>query len=699
MNIKFKSFSMLLAMAAALSMTACKEENLAGGQVNPEVDGKYVYVTAALALPTAAGTRSQTDEEGDTNSNAKPDYEYGYDYENDVRSMLLVIADKQDNYITHTVVKGITQAPTTNNKFDFIVNGEIKHDALDEAYKTVLADDKTVNVYVYCNFTARLLNLFNDPEQYEETYDNWLNWSGSVEEAASPAGQKPSISNTIWANRSFLMTNAEKFPVLFPDTIEDWSDYADKSNPYQMNPDGTQGDVKDLEPIHVERAAARIDFRDGSAGDNTYPLEINLDDDAEGETKNLFSVHLTRMSLVNMSKNFHYLRRVSANGLAEGAVIGGIEKKDNYVVDTDADAKLKVEGINPGNAADYFNFPLYSKEAVDGKFAYNMSAWYVDDIDTVLEGSEDTWGGANTYHIWRYVTENTIPSIDQQKTVQSVGVIFKGAIIAGKDVTAGYNGTEPGDEDYEPYVSTEVQDALAAAAKQDANYDYPILYSYDNMLWAGVSGLVKGAILEGEGSPLYFAVEKTLSNWYLVYTEPKEEGEEIKGEFKYSETKPEAKEGEKVQSLTIAIFNAIENGTDDESKKFENCTIGAYKVDGDEDAEARFMAIAPTNGITVYKATDEKDGWGMGYYCYYFYWNRHNDNLKSGEMGIMEFATVRNNVYKLAVTKIGQLGHPRVPGFDPDPVDPEDPDEEPVNYIQVKVEVLPWVVRENNIEF
>ena len=68
-------------------------------------------------------------------------------------------------------------------------------------------------------------------------------------------------------------------------------------------------------------------------------------------------------------------------------------------------------------------------------------------------------------------------------------------------------------------------------------------------------------------------------------------------------------------------------------------------------------------------------------------------------MGPMEFATVRNNVYKLAVTKLRRLGHPGDPKDDPDPNVPDDPDEEDVVYMDVKVEVLPWVVRVNNIEF
>ena len=111
-----------------------------------------------------------------------------------------------------------------------------------------------------------------------------------------------------------------------------------------------------------------------------------------------------------------------------------------------------------------------------------------------------------------------------------------------------------------------------------------------------------------------------------------------------------------------------------------------------------FKAAATKNGITLYQSSeDEQDGWG--YYCYYFYWNRHNTNENPSVIGPMEFAVVRNNVYKLAVTGISRLGHPRLSENDPDPVDPEDPDEKGEVYISVDVEVLPWVVRVNDIEF
>ncbi|MGM9758325.1 MAG: Mfa1 family fimbria major subunit [Candidatus Cryptobacteroides sp.] len=113
-------------------------------------------------------------------------------------------------------------------------------------------------------------------------------------------------------------------------------------------------------------------------------------------------------------------------------------------------------------------------------------------------------------------------------------------------------------------------------------------------------------------------------------------------------------------------------------------------------------AAAAAAGFTGYSPKDGK------YYVYYYYWNRHNDNLDPYNMGVMEFAVVRNNVYKLAVNDINRFGHPTPPDPsnpdpdpepDPDPVDPDDPDESVNYYFNVTVKVLPWTVRINNIEF
>ena len=113
-------------------------------------------------------------------------------------------------------------------------------------------------------------------------------------------------------------------------------------------------------------------------------------------------------------------------------------------------------------------------------------------------------------------------------------------------------------------------------------------------------------------------------------------------------------------------------------------------------------ADAAAAGFTGYSPKGGK------YYNYYYYWNRHNDNLDNDVMGIMEFAVVRNNVYKLAVNAINRFGHPTPPDPsnpdpnpepDPDPVVPDGPDESVNYYFNVTVKVLPWTVRINNIIF
>ena len=133
-----------------------------------------------------------------------------------------------------------------------------------------------------------------------------------------------------------------------------------------------------------------------------------------------------------------------------------------------------------------------------------------------------------------------------------------------------------------------------------------------------------------------------------------------------------------------AVQTAATPGTD-------AALTGAYEA---VKADPTDLAACATAGFTVY--TPDASG---NYPVYYYYWNRHNDNDDNFKMGPMEFAVVRNNVYKLAVTKINNFGHPEDPEGDPDPIKPENEDEQVRHYFQVSVKVLPWTVRVNNIEF
>ena len=84
-------------------------------------------------------------------------------------------------------------------------------------------------------------------------------------------------------------------------------------------------------------------------------------------------------------------------------------------------------------------------------------------------------------------------------------------------------------------------------------------------------------------------------------------------------------------------------------------------------------------GVKLYK----------GSVCYYTYYIRHYDNDKSQEMGIMEFAIVRNNDYQVTINKIVSLGEdsPKVSGEDI---------EATMSYFQATLYVRRWVVRAQN---
>lgn len=145
---------------------------------------------------------------------------------------------------------------------------------------------------------------------------------------------------------------------------------------------------------------------------------------------------------------------------------------------------------------------------------------------------------------------------------------------------------------------------------------------------------------------------------------------------------------------TVYVYNDIMYGTWEDVGKAATTDNPTLKVAYDQVGSTEDKTNAVAAGFTVF----EPNASGT-YEVLYYYWNRHNDNNQDGVMGPMEFAVVRNNVYKLSVTGVHKFGHPTDEGNDPDPEDPDDPDESSNVYFSVTARVLPWVVRINNIEF
>lgn len=107
-----------------------------------------------------------------------------------------------------------------------------------------------------------------------------------------------------------------------------------------------------------------------------------------------------------------------------------------------------------------------------------------------------------------------------------------------------------------------------------------------------------------------------------------------------------------------------------------------------DSATALEAAVAATSGSAVTKFQARKfEKTDAGYRCYYKYWIRHLDNNKPTEMGVMEFGVVRNNLYRMLISGVYDLG-------DGTPTIVPDTPDEGETYLQVVLNVKPWIIRE-----
>lgn len=618
----------------------CSNDTLTGDDSDGELNGSKdaVYMNVSVQLPAGGGiARSETNTPDNGDYGTSTDgTEEGKDYENNVGEVLLVLATTDDKFIAHSIVEETNNAIKVLTESSFNTTKKISKSILGDYYSKDNVDpngnlkNDEIHVYVFCNPTQDLKTVITAATQGST---DWVNAIAKV-------------SEEIWKKESFLMSNAVIAKKKLPKRLDYWNDYTSESKAFDLsgnNGNGTDKEVNNAGAIKVERSVARFDFKDASeVGDNTYNVVKRND-------QTIMQIQLQKMALVNMSKEFYYLRRVSENGEKEGWNICGVETAENYVVDTDYDYK-KVTDVDVNTYEEHFMYPLGN--VTDGVWKIDVAArgqWDTYDIADVLKGTEDNYN-KKEYKIWRYVTENTIPGATRQKQGLSTGIVFKGKMVV------------PEGADQESSLVQALKDVTGDPMKDK------ILYMYLTNIYVTWKEVRAAALESGASREFYKAVFGTPTNAEDICVE--EDGDVKKA----------------------AVYS-----NDHESPDYLWCQWHENNINNNAYWDS-FRKAAVESLFTIYQSSNE-EGSDPGYYCYYFYWNRHNDNGKLGQMGPMEFAVVRNNVYKLAVTGINKLGHPRISDNDPDPVDPDDPDESGDVYLTLSVEVLPWTVRINNIEF
>lgn len=634
-----KSLNLLLAGALTLGLWSCSSDEPAP---NKGIDTKGdVFATLTLDLPQGRSETDTPDDNGDYPAHSTNGNEVGKDYENNVDAIYVVLAESTDEVNFTYITKSYSSSVMDQSKGKATFTIQFKSSEL-ETFAGSIAEGATKPVYVftYCNPVPEL-KAYLDGLNAAST-DNFVNKTYQLLDGATLPFAQP---------RQFLMTNA----LLATSNIPAF-DVLIKNN-------NTVATAFNLGTVKVERVASRFDFQEkpaeGNVPKNGYPVK----DNASGLT--VAYVQFDGMSLINEAKEFYYLPRV-ADALDNGGWStdvelcgyelgdlkdsqGNVVTKSNYVISPYFTEKLAYAG---GSA--------YS--TISDKYFYNLGLTpneYTYSWVTNTEDNDDWIGAAGTsYKIWRYATENTLPVNAQVRGI-TTGVIFRSEI--------------------KPYTPTETELA-------EVQGTHPAV-TFGKALESGETIYAYTQTEEGKDLQVTTMLGTAKDVYAYAYTHLQSD---IRTKFVKA-----VREGAFTVTINgtavteeTALFPEIKTGTEFETMQALLDAVVVTMPDANSVNDGGQYVPASNYNFVAYKP--DEDG---HYYNYYYYYNKHNDNNDINEMGVMEFATVRNNIYKLKISKVAGFGQPG----DVKP-NPNTDDENPEVYFQVSALVLDWVVRVNDIE-
>lgn len=354
--------------------------------------------------------------------------------------------------------------------------------------------------------------------------------------------------------------------------------------------------------VDVERVVARVDYKTK----NSYTIE-NENTNVSG------TITINGAYIVNrLDAGSYFLKRVTEGDDINGEIeYLGNETADGNGVATNYVLDPWTKNKNTNNA------DLNQNPFTVGGTKVNASKLYADDT-YFPNGSEDPedWAGwckegdevtdpDDENETWRrigYCMENTTAS-DATMKQYNTGIVFK-----AKFEPTGVNDYKPGNT----------------------------FFTYDGKFYTSLTKMM-GEINSEEN--------------FASHVTEQIENKDIDGIHTFAQTLKDDPVGYKTYLL---------NQTGDKVYDWTEYLLNVLGVDErDEDKGPQINQIIVSDKKTRAILYGKSGGRIRTYYkgqCYYIWWLRHSDNDDDTTNGIMEYAVVRNNIYKLNVTDVSSLG-------------------------------------------
>lgn len=361
--------------------------------------------------------------------------------------------------------------------------------------------------------------------------------------------------------------------------------------------------------VNVERMAARLDYK--TTG--TYTC---TDPDYESNNQKA-TVEITGAALVNnLTAGSYLLKRVADDVKGTNLSYLGDETPDagvqtNYVLDPWTAAKTSTNN----------NFTIGGEANKTAKYLYGE--WFGNiSQDPILQdpnywaayvqpGTEVTVG-TETWQRIGYTLENTTAA-DAAGKRYSTGVVFKAKFHPAK-VTSYTNSTYTDGATFFAYGKTlyaSMEDMMIGFYGHKFNNGFSGIQNCKT--WDDVKSFIESTLLGNDPSGY---------RDYLLKQVNDHQGESL------TQTELTSLEWSNYM-LNECGYSKDENG----------------KVVLDQNSKVTRIALQPYGTRTYEDAT-----------CYYTWWVRHSNDNNDDAKGIMEYAIVRNNIYKLTVNSIYSLG-------------------------------------------